>query len=293
MESIESPDMHAEVMVVTPSVAQEWLDRSRAAGTKNRKLSRFNMDSLRADAESGRFVENGESLVFGKFPDQLLDGWHRLSCIAAGDRTYRMVVVTGVNVECFPWFDRGKKRSCGDAFGLAGKAHQNALAAAARVVWKVDTNRLNDPWAKPTMEELFRVVELNPHLEEIVPRARWPRRSGSLCPPAPLAASILLITRKRGLDEAMGFLDELLSDAHEEGSPLLAARKRLTAAALRRESLSEGEILGLVVRAFNARAAGAKHKNAAKVVRVNRSGEQVLASVPEVVGRFNGGSVHG
>lgn len=102
-------------VLVTPELAQEWLNRNYC----NRTISQVYVNAIAKDMASNKFVSNGATIVFSK-TGELLDGQHRLSAIVKSGVSQQMLIATGI--EKTPHFDDGRKRSIRDQILAMGKA---------------------------------------------------------------------------------------------------------------------------------------------------------------------------
>ena len=124
-----NPDITAEVEVVTPELAREWL--ADLSNSHNRRVKKHHEGRLRSLISEGVFTPTGQSIVFGK-GGELLDGQHRLLAISKSDENFavQMIVVRGVDPEHFPDIDQGTRRTGGDALRIAGVEHYEQLISA-------------------------------------------------------------------------------------------------------------------------------------------------------------------
>lgn len=131
-----NPKMTAEIMTITPEIAQQWLNQTTVS---NRDVKPSILSRLVRDIESGRFECNGESIVLNG-DGSILDGQHRLQACAATGRSITSVVVRGVPTETMPSFDSGPGRSHSDAIKIAGIATNSSAGAAIKLVYRYDND---------------------------------------------------------------------------------------------------------------------------------------------------------
>jgi hypothetical protein len=131
-------NLTAEIVNVTPDVAANFLKFNN----KNRDTSKTNFNFIVNEMRTGRFLENGESIIFDK-NGVLKDGQHRLSAIVETGKTYKLCVVRGVNPDVMATLDTGKNRSAADVLSLNG--FQNTTRLAALIVginaWSVNKSK--------------------------------------------------------------------------------------------------------------------------------------------------------
>jgi len=101
----------------------------------NRRVKRQNLEQLVVDMKAGRFIVNGESLIFevNDKDDEikLSDGQHRLlACIESGKDIYTYVTFS-MQSNVMGTIDTGSKRTAADALIIGGAVTRNATVYAA------------------------------------------------------------------------------------------------------------------------------------------------------------------
>jgi len=117
-------NLTVEIVNVTPELAANYLKFN----DKNRKLNDKNLTFLTKEMLSGRFTENGESIVFDKY-GILKNGQHRLNAIVKAGMSYNIPIIRGVECDTMATFDTGKNRSAGDVLHLNGFKNSTNVAA--------------------------------------------------------------------------------------------------------------------------------------------------------------------
>jgi hypothetical protein len=117
------------VETINPQTAGEWLERNK----ENRPLREKHIETLAKDMAEGRWVLNGEAIVFDS-NGLLIDGQHRLWAAFEHQQSFTTVVVRGVDPEAYKTIDAGIKRTAGDALGKSGVAYGNIVASAIRLI---------------------------------------------------------------------------------------------------------------------------------------------------------------
>ena len=103
--------MKTEVVGVTPQLASEWL----RLNTRNRKLRRFTVDTLKRSFERGEYVQSHQGIAFSA-NNEVIDGQHRLTAISElKSGVFPMLVTWGVPEDAFMTIDRGVKRTTADS----------------------------------------------------------------------------------------------------------------------------------------------------------------------------------
>ncbi len=121
--------LSACIMVITPMLAQQWLERNE----KNRSLKRRKILELVSALEDRHWRLNGESICFSN-GGRLLDGQHRLHAIAKSDIPAAAVVVFGVNDEVMRTYDQGVKRTTADHFNINNEKHGYPVASGLTTI---------------------------------------------------------------------------------------------------------------------------------------------------------------
>jgi hypothetical protein len=86
--------IYSEVVTVTPEIATAWLERNGP----NRKIYQFRVEQYADAMVHGRWLLNGESIIFDR-TGQLMNGQHRLwACIFAGV-SFQTIVQRGIAPE--------------------------------------------------------------------------------------------------------------------------------------------------------------------------------------------------
>lgn len=116
--------MKAQVVKVTPKVAQNYLDFN----VKNRNIDESKVDFYSQQMINGEWKENGESIIFD-LKGNLKDGQHRLRAIIKSNKSYSIPIVTGVTSDVMATIDTGKNRTLSDVLKLNGFKNPTLLAA--------------------------------------------------------------------------------------------------------------------------------------------------------------------
>jgi len=122
-------DMKIRIEQITPEIAKDYLK----ANIENRKVRRDIVSSLAEKMSSGKWSENGESIIFDK-NGVLKDGQHRLHAVIKAKHSYQAVIVSGVETDVMETIDIGKNRTLGDILYLNGYTSVNLLASTAKAI---------------------------------------------------------------------------------------------------------------------------------------------------------------
>lgn len=107
--------MKCRIELVTPEIAQDYLK----ANVSNRKTRREAVTALAEKMDSGKWKENGESIIFDT-SGVLKDGQHRLMATVRSKHSWNAVIVTGVDPDVFDTIDTGLNRTLADVLYLEG-----------------------------------------------------------------------------------------------------------------------------------------------------------------------------
>lgn len=155
----------AGVRVITPALAQEWLDNNHPT---NRPIRRgVVLDYARAMAD-GHWHLTGESIIFDT-AGNLRNGQHRLLAAIEADTSFKSMVVHGVAAEAQKFMDAGAMRSAKDALSLANPdlADSTAISSVARSLLIYTTTK------RPSRTEVIYFAEKN--LALLIPAAQIAR----------------------------------------------------------------------------------------------------------------------
>lgn len=160
---------HAEVMHITPHMAEIMLEHNMMNGVKvNRRLRADRVAFLADQMSEGKFDLTGQSITFTK--DKVLnDGQHRLSAVVKSGVAIDSLVMFGVDRETFSKVDVGTKRSAADIFSIKGEHYAANLAAAIGWVIRFETDRASSNDLGMAAEDLWQHLDQHhPKLRDVV-----------------------------------------------------------------------------------------------------------------------------
>lgn len=109
------PNVAAEVMTITPALAQRWLD----ATPGNRRERAKRVEQWARDMRAGRWRLNGEAIILDR-DGRLLDGHHRCRAIVLSGVAVQCLVVQNVDRESAAYtIDTGIGRDAVDALAFS------------------------------------------------------------------------------------------------------------------------------------------------------------------------------
>lgn len=233
-----------ETVYVTPSMAKKWIEENN---TKNRPLSRAQVDRLVRFMKDGAWHFDGAPIRFDKFGN-LLDGQHRLTACVEADFPFAAVVIKGLEPESFFFMDQNKPRSASDNLAILGKSCTTDFAAAGKWVlrYKTKKGQLN------SYVEKMDVVEFCAQTPKLDACVSWASSKKGLMPSS-LVATLLYIFREINDEQAFDFMTQIITGANlSEGSPALTFRNRVIAENAGRRRANLTAVFAYAVYAWNA-----------------------------------------
>lgn len=128
-ESIATKGVTTEIVTITPSLAESWLQTN----TANRNASRSLINRYARDMAEGRWRFTGDPIRFD-VNKVLIDGQHRLLAIVKSGTSLTSPVIYGLPAEARDVIDTGKSRTNSDVLALHGLTNPNRCAAVARLM---------------------------------------------------------------------------------------------------------------------------------------------------------------
>jgi hypothetical protein len=238
---------------ITPDLAAKFLVHNK----KNRPLHVRHVKKLSRALTEGRWLVNGEPLIFAK-DGSLLDGQHRLhACIESGV-TLKTAVVRGVDPNTFTTIDIGAKRTHSDVVGAAG--HKNATIVSSAVRWIVAL-KSDNPMCLTSIQmdsdEIEQFVSTTPGLQE---SALIAHRMRPLIRSLAMSCGLHFVLSEIDRDEADIYFEDLISGAAlKSRDPALVARNAIISRNMKLKTRGGGSSItlldncALLVRGWNAR----------------------------------------
>lgn len=112
-----SDELEARVMLVTPAIAQRWLERNHA---DNRPIRWEAVEAMANDARSGHFKLTHQAIAIAA-DGTLLDGQHRLSAIVSAETPVRLLIVRNRDGAFSDPIDRGRPRKLSMLLRISSK----------------------------------------------------------------------------------------------------------------------------------------------------------------------------
>jgi hypothetical protein len=209
----------AEVMLVTPQMAEAWL----ANRHPNRRVTPARVAELAALMRQGAWCLNGESIILDE-RGVLVDGQHRLSAVLQSGKTVPFLVVTGVPVAVQSTLGQAIQRSRADILAMHGEGNAKTVAGALSWLWRYDHGLMDQPKRSFTPQDTITVLVNYPGLAASV---SW-GRSAQRFLPASLGGMLHWLFHQRDAALAKHVFVRLRDGAELTASdPLHALRERL------------------------------------------------------------------
>jgi hypothetical protein len=213
---IESP-IEAGVAEITPELAKEILE---TLNERNRPLKKAYVKMLTSSLKNDEWMLNGESIAFSE-SGKLLDGQHRLTACINSGKSFRTIVIKGIEDEAaFGTIDIGKPRSVTDLMDLQGlpKAPLFSAIAKQHKAWVEADTLQKSKFTLSARQYTERSVALHgkKHESTIFPAFEATQKLGRKSAAIGFAALLILDT---AMDDGEEFFAELESIWKDECSP--------------------------------------------------------------------------
>ena len=207
----------AGVVEITPELAKEILDNHNEG---NRPLKKSHVQMLTTTFKRNEWMLNGESIAFSE-TGRLLDGQHRLTACVHSGRSFKTIVIKGIEDEsAFGTIDIGKPRSVTDLMSLKGLPKSPLFSAIAKPhkAWieTEEENRSKFKLAPRQYSERNVVLHGEKYIDIIFPAFEAVQRLRRKSSAIGFAALLILDT---ATDDGEEFFVELESIWNEECSP--------------------------------------------------------------------------
>lgn len=258
----------AERIIVTPAMAQKWLEFN----VNNRPLKPAQINFLVGVLQRGEWKFNGEAIRFSAC-GRLMNGQHRLwACVRSGI-PIDTLVVRGLSMDAFPTMDTGIVYGAENVFACAGHKNTKELKSAILMLSKfLSGNMGTRTFTKLSTIQFVTLLKEHPGIEESVTRTR---RIRSLSSHAVNAFCHYLFGMINAQQRDSFFLDLEIAANLRELDPILKLREFLVENNARRVRWDQAYIVVAYFKTWNARMNGQQIKQ----IRFNRNQE-----FPKLVG---------
>lgn len=213
------------------------------------------------DMVSGQWnPETGETIKFETTDKaltgrHLVDGQNRLEACRVSGENLRVYVARGVAREAFAYIDGGERRSLRDILFIGGEPEAAALAPALNWLaqWDGEQGRLAQNAV--STQRARRLLESDPGIRKSVVKAKAVKEAGLLS--VGIAAFLHRIFSKHDPVLADTFVDAIATGAGLATSdPFLLLRQRLIENKGSRKKHPQKDLIGLCIKAWNAKREG-------------------------------------
>lgn len=155
----KSTDIEADVVTVTPDIAEQWLE-SRGP---NRRLNEANVARMVLDMGNGNWFDHGDPVRFDR-KGRLRDGQHRLQAVVRSGKAYAFHVIRNLDEKALQMVDTGKQRSFSDVLTMregddaVSAALARKIAASAKMIWHYENGSILSSGQAVSHSELERVL---------------------------------------------------------------------------------------------------------------------------------------
>lgn len=253
--------MQYAVETITPQKAREYFNTSQGDGKRFRPISQQYVHSYADTMKKGRWMENGEPIVFDSNGD-LTNGCHRMLAVEEAGIPVRFLVVRGVDPDAFTTYDNGRHRTVGQLLCMQGVKNYNLVGSIVIANERlIKTGRLTENntssynrKTKTSNDDNYQNYRRDPsgfddtasYITKLMSRARV--LSGSWA-----GGLFYYLTHTGGYhkEEVVPFFEALFS-TDSSGIPTAdMLRKRITTAALSGQKLKAEMLYALFVKAWN------------------------------------------
>lgn len=153
-------NIKSEIMTITPSRAERWLDKN----PKNRTMNKKRVLRLVKSIKSGQWQVNGEAITIAN-DGTLLNGQHRLQAVVMSKTPIKSYVIQGLPRSAMTTIDLGAPRTLGNHLQMAGhKGAVFALASAVGICLDFQTGTYINNKEKTSPDEMLEFISNNKHI---------------------------------------------------------------------------------------------------------------------------------
>lgn len=249
-------EIFSETVTITPEIAKRLLENN----PDNRKLNERVVLAITRDIKAGHWQLNGESIIITQ-DGELNDGQNRLTAIIRADMPVQSLIAFGVTRKSRMTVDMGISRSAAQFLMMRGVANSNRIAAAARLQLMFLSGTVSGAGLR-TKQDV--VAEFEDYSDEILRAHEAVGRSkfvDAVSGYSFLTIAYLNIHRADSL-HCDTFFEQLAIGANlDRDDPILWLRQKLVELKNTKQKIRAESRLELVIRYWNAWAAGAKMKS--------------------------------
>lgn len=271
------PKVTTSIELITPEIAKKYLDLNLK---HQRNVTNSHVLHLSQQMESGQWVMTGEPIIFDEDGNHV-DGQHRLHAIVKSGCSVMITVTRGVPRDAFKAMGRGKVRTGGNIFTIAGYSNGNDLAAATSGVinyrramtvkseWEKKDRKNEDgkmvragynpgslnSYIRASTTDMIDEYEKNLEAYAIAMNCLFIVKPTRLLPPSVVStvAALALIESSHTEQEVKAFWECFESGAGlTSNDPIWVLRERCRKNASEKSKLSHNMLVMLVIKSWNA-----------------------------------------
>ena len=236
---------HSEVVALTPVLASLLLERNDG---NNRNISKHNIESIKNDILSDRWLYNGESIVISA-TGLLLDGQHRCDAVVQTRKTIQVTLSFGARDEARFTIDIGRPKSAANFLQGMGFTDCNNLAATIALILEYQKSQdIPKSYARATKTAIVQSASELRGIQNSVDLVHGATAKG-LGSRSILAFCHYTFKRRAGAVAADEFITKLIDgDGLRKGDPIYHLRDRLLTM---RGQIQQSLRCGIIFRAWN------------------------------------------
>lgn len=153
------------IVELTPELAQEFLDNQTEI---QRKPSQRQIDKYIHSIKYNLWKFDGSSLRINWF-GEMIDGQQRCQAVIDTKKSIEILIVYGLDPECFKTIDTGKSRTLADVFHIEGEKYYQYLACAINLYHQYSKRIFGyGAYTLLTFEEAIELLNQNPRLRKSI-----------------------------------------------------------------------------------------------------------------------------
>lgn len=258
------PGVEFEVVMLTPELAQEYLNK---LPERQRTQSSRTIDRYASDLLADQFPFTGDPIRFN-VDGELIDGQHRCTAVVESEVATPILVIRNLHADLIRFFDGGRTRRFPDDLRISGYPNHTSLAALTTRVWHWEHGNygyMGVPYVQnaiyantaPTRAQLWTTLKAHQELVEAVTHGS---RAHTYLPNAPTSVTSFLwwLLGTADVDAREKFFFELIDGSEGNGPdyPINVLRRQLTRRMNPNEE-REGHVwVAYFIKAYNAWAEG-------------------------------------
>jgi hypothetical protein len=240
-----------EIVLVTPSLANEWL----SFNLHNRRVNPNSVARLASDMKNGRWQDNGESIKFDR-ENRLIDGQHRLLAIIASGVSLRLLVVRNLEPASQQTIDIGVSRTTGQIAGMLGVTNSHELSALAHALLRYERSK-DVVWSATVSATKTEIVDLVTREAGNLSRANsfgHQARRAARIKSVPYSLLAFHVLNKYDEGTWMQWHDRIVDGVglSQTDSRLVLRNQSMRRDSARQGSWAQQEMIGWVIKAWNA-----------------------------------------